>query len=354
MAPWPCRGHRGTVARRSQALGYTMEFGRTEAQPALYCAVFNACEAADRNALQRNQRLAVLSASATYSRTDDPVDPSTGVAGRAEVRYASKYVGAEANLQFSRVTLDGSVYTPLGPDIVFAARLRLGIVLGPTFSLSQTATFVPPQERLFAGGPTTVRGFRQNELGPSVYIPSGYDTVLVDGTPAPAPGPNDTVYFRADPELVGERSVPTGGNTMLVGNAELRIASPIFANLLTWTLFTDVGELWNRGTGVPGLDSRSLKWTPGVGIRLRTPIGFLRADMAYNAYTRPGGAAYFDAPILAGGALYCVSPGNTLPVTLQGGTLTQASGGCPATYAPGTSRGFFGRWTPSIAIGQAF
>ncbi len=344
----------GTVSRRSQALGYTVEYGRTEAQPALYCAVFNACEAADRNALQVNQRLAVLSASTTYSRTDDPVDPRHGVNGRAEVRYASKYVGAESSLQFSRLTLDGSVYTPLGSDVVFAARLRLGIVLGPTFSLSQAANFVPPQERLFAGGPTTVRGFRQNELGPSVYIPSRFDTVRVDGTPAGAVGPTDTVYFRADPALVGERAVPTGGNTMLVGNAELRITSPFLVNLLTWTLFTDVGELWNRGTGVPGLDSRALKWTPGVGIRLRTPIGFLRADLAYNAYARPGGAAYFDAPVAAGGALYCVSPGNSLPVTLQGGVLLQAEGRCPASYAPGTQRGIFGRWTPSIAIGQAF
>lgn len=350
----------GTVAltrsspRRAQALGYTLEYGRTEAQPALYCAVFNACVSADRDALQRNQRLAMVSASTNYQDTDNPVDPRSGVAGRAEVRYASRFVGSEASLQFSRLTLDGSLYTPLGPDVVLAARLRLGIVLGPRFTLSEAAAFVPPQERLFAGGPTTVRGFRQNELGPSVYIPAGFDTVRADGTPAGAIGPTDTVYFRADPDLVGQRAVPTGGNTLLVGNAELRIASPFLANLLTWTLFTDVGELWNRGVGVPGLDSRSLKWTPGAGIRLRTPIGFLRADLAYNPYARPGGAAYFDAPVAAGGALYCVSPGNLVPVTLQSGELAQGSGSCPATYAPGTPRGIFGRWTPSIAIGQAF
>ena len=343
-----------SVPRRSRAIGYTLEYGRTEAQPALYCAVFNACESADRNALQSNQRLAVLSASTNYENTDNPVDPHRGVAGRAEARYASRFVGSEASLEFSRLTLDGSFYTPLGRDIVFAARLRLGIVLGPSFSLNEAAAFVPPQERLFAGGPTTVRGFRQNELGPSVYIPSGFDTVRVDGTPAGAIGPTDTVFFRADPALVSQRAVPTGGNTLLVGNAELRIASPFLTNLLTWTLFADVGELWNRGAGVSGLDSRSLKWTPGAGIRLRTPIGFLRADLAYNPYIRSGGAAYFDAPVSAGGALFCVSPGNALPVTMQSTGLAQASGPCPATYSPSTQRGLFGRWTPSIAIGQAF
>jgi outer membrane protein insertion porin family/translocation and assembly module TamA len=343
-----------SAPRRNHALGYTLEYGRTEAQPALYCAVFNACESADRAALQRDQRLAVLSASTSYERTDDPVDPTRGIVGRAEVRHASSLVGAESTLGFSRVTLDGSTYLPIGPDVVFAARLRLGVVFGQTFALGNVATFVPPQERLFAGGPTTVRGFRQNELGPSVYIPTAYDTVRVDGSPAGAIGVNDTVFFRSNPDLVGQRAVPTGGNTMLIGNAELRITSPFLSDILKWTLFADVGELWNRGVGVRGLEFRSLKWTPGAGFRLRTPIGYLRADLAYNGYSRPGGAAYFDAPVAAGGALYCVSPRNALPVTLQGDALIQASGSCPSTFAPGAQRGLFGRWTPSIAIGQAF
>lgn len=343
-----------SAPRRLHNFGYTLEFGRTEAQPALYCAVFNACEAEDRNRLQRDQRLAVLSASTSYERTDDPTDPSEGVVGRAELRYASRFVGAEAGLEFSRVTLDGATYLPLGPDIVFAARLRLGAVFGPTFRLGEVAQFVPPQERLFAGGPTTVRGFRQNELGPSVYIAAGYDTVNTSGAPVGTVAPGDTVFLRVNPELGGQRAVPTGGNTMLVGNAELRFTSPFLSDILRWTLFTDVGELWNRGAGVPGLGFRSLKWTPGAGIRLRTPIGYLRADLAYNPYNRSRGAAYFDTPVAAGGALFCVSPGNTLPATLENGQLVQAGGSCPGSFAPSIGRGFFGRWTPSIAIGQAF
>jgi len=344
------------IARRSNAFGYSLEYGRTEAQPALYCAVFNACEAADRAALQRNQRLAVLSASTAIELTDNAVDPRRGFIGRAEVRHASGIVGADASLRFTRLTLDGSAYLPLGTDVVLALRARAGIVLGPTFTLGEVAQFVPPQERLFAGGPTSVRGFRQNELGPAVYIPSAYDTVNADGSQAGAPAAGDTVYFRADPDAVGQRAVPTGGNTMLVGNAELRIVSPFLPSLLSWTLFADVGELWNRDAGVAGLGFRSLKVTPGAGIRIRTPIGYLRADLAYNPYVRAGGAAYFDAPVAAPwrGALFCVSPGNSLPVTLDDDALVQGAGNCPASYVPGKPRGFFGRWTPSIAIGQAF
>src|SRR5690606_7226753 len=186
-------------------------------------------------------------------------------------------------------------YTPLGPDVVFAMRLRVGAVLGPSFTFSEAARFVPPQERLFAGGPTTVRGFRQNELGPLVYIPTAFDTVRADGSPGTLPaGPNDTVYFRATPGEVGQRPVPTGGNSLLVGNAELRMTSPFLPSLLRWTLFADFGEVWNRGGAQRGLGFERLRVTPGFGVRIRTPVGYLRADLGYNGYQRSGGAAYFD------------------------------------------------------------
>lgn len=348
-----------SLPRRSHGVAYSLEYGRTEAQPALFCAVFNACELVDRQSLQQLQRLAVLSASSTYERTDNPLDPSRGVVARIEARHASDIVGADAALEFSRFTADGSVYMPLGRDAVFAARLRVGLVLGPSFSLGDAARFVPPQERLFAGGPTTVRGFRQNELGPSVYIPTAYDTVHADGSPASLPaGPNDTVYFRADPARVGQRAVPTGGNTLVVANAELRLTSPFLPSRLQWTLFADVGEVWNRGVSAGALGFRSLRLTPGMGVRIRTPVGFLRADLAYNPYRRAGGAAYFDAPVAEGGALYCVSPGNTLPITssADGVTprVTQADGPCPSRFRPPQPGSFFSRITPSIAIGQAF
>lgn len=342
------------VNRRSTSMGYSLEFGRTEAQPALYCAVFNACETADRAALQRDVRLAVVSASQLWDGTDDALDPSRGSVLRAEYRFSSPYIGSEQDLEFNRVTLDGSRYFALGGDVVLALRLRLGAVFGGNFSFTRRIGFVPPQERLFAGGPTSVRGFRQNELGPAVYIPTRYDTVSTSGAQVSTISPGDTVYLRADAAEVNERAVPTGGNSMVVGNAELRITSPFLPTILKGTLFMDVGELWNRRTGVRGLGFKQLKWTPGFGLRVRTPIGYLRADLAYNAYPLSSGAAYFDAPVSAGGALFCVSPTNTLPVTRQGTVLTQEQGTCPGSYLPARRTGFFGRWTPSIAIGQAF
>ena len=214
---------------------------------------------------------------------------------------------------------------------------------------------MPPQERLFAGGPTTVRGFAQNELGPALYIPAAYDTVrasgIIGGNPA---DPRDTVYFRARADSGNSRTVPTGGNALIVANVEVRWRSPFLPSVIQWTAFTDVGEVWNRGSAGSNVGFSSLRWTPGIGVRVRTIIGFLRLDVAYNPYQRSEGAAYFDAPTAAGGALLCVSPGNTLRVTSTGRVLTQESGSCAATYQPPRETSFFRRLTPSISIGQAF
>ena len=89
--------------------------------------------------------------------------------------------------------------------------------------------------------------------------------------------------------------------------------------------------------------------------RSSTLIGFIRMDVAHNPYARAPGAAYFDAPLAQGGALFCVSPGNTLRVTANGsGQLTQAAGSCPAAFQPSRESSFFRQLTLNVSIGQAF
>ncbi len=349
-----------STMRRSQNGSYTLEYGDTKSSPAFLCAVFNACGDADQAALLRRQRLAVLGVSFTEERTDNPTNPGRGTVLRGEVRHASNAVGSDSRLQFTRLTLDGAAYLPLGTDVVLAARLRVGAVLGPTFQASVGDAYVPVQERLYAGGATTVRGFRQNELGPVVYNTAAYGTVRADGTPGGDPAdPTQVVYFRAEPSVAGARAIPTGGNAMLVANLEARVRSPVLADVLQLAFFADAGRVWNRGTAVK-LNLGAVQWTPGAGVRVRTLVGLIRVDVGYNPYERAAGAAYFDAPISAGGQLFCVSPGNALRVTKSGETssglavLSQAPGSCPATFTPPRERSFVRRLVPQISIGQAF
>jgi outer membrane protein assembly factor BamA len=234
--------------------------------------------------------------------------------------------------------------------VTLTAHVRGGVVQGRG-SGGGVGSFIPPQERLYAGGPTTVRGFRQNELGPAVYIVSGYTPVTENGI---------TVY-RTDATTTTERIVPTGGNTLVLGNLEAQIPSPFAPQLLQFAAFADGGRLWNRGAttvdGVSALNDPPVKITPGLGVRVASPFGAIRIDFGYNPYAYPAGAAYFNAPLQAGVApLYCVSPGNRLVVRAAtgGAPAAQESGACPGTFRPARRSGLLGRLNPSIWIGQAF
>lgn len=342
------------TATGTQTAGYSIEYGRTEAQPALLCAVFNACIEADREAFGRLQRLGVASVSWSRESADNPSNPTRGSVLRVDVRTAGGWTGSDSHLRFTKALGDASFYLPLPGSVVLAARVRVGAVVGSTLSLGSDAAYVPPQERLFAGGPTTVRGFRQNELGPVVYIPTSYDTVHADGRRGGNPAnPADTVYFRAHSDS-GQRTIPTGGNTLFVAMLEARLPSPVLPELLQFAAFADVGEVWNRGAEGTSLGFNSLMVTPGIGVRVQTLIGFVRLDWAYNPYQRPAGSAYFDTSVASGGALFCVSPENTLRVTSAGGAAQQTAGACPATFRPTRSSTFLGRTNLSFSIGQAF
>lgn len=333
------------------ALTYRLEYGQTEAQPALFCAVFRACERAAREQLQQRQRLAVASGTLTRDRSQSELGlafgPTRGTIVRTEYRHASPYIGSDANLYFNTARGDASAYWRLSTRGVLAARLRVAGVFGQQLSLEAARQYVPQEERLYAGGPGTVRGFRQNELGPTVYVVQRLDSVFL----------GERWYYQVTPATVESQPVPTGGNTLFVGNLEYRWISPFLPRYLQWALFTDVGEVWNR-SGRSGLDYRNVKWTPGAGMRVSTPVGAIRVDVGYNPYSRPPGAVYFNAPpdVEGNAPVYCLSPGNRLRISPRagGGNPEQEGGTCPATFQPPEPQGFFRRLTFNFSIGQAF
>ena len=197
-----------------------------------------------------------------------------------------------------------------------------------------------------------MRGFRQNELGPAVYIESAFEETTENGQ----------TYYRVSDKTQTERVVPTGGNTLVVGNLEAQWPSPIAPRLLQLAAFADGGRLWNRGSTVQGVQLTSngpiVKITPGAGVRVASPFGAIRIDFGYNPYDLPAGAAYYNAPLQAGVApLYCVSPGNRLAVRasdVSGAPAVQDAGVCPSSFRPARRSGILGRLNPSIWIGQAF
>ena len=336
-------------ARTPVTFGYTMDFGRTESQPALFCAVFNLCTAEERDRVQRNQRLAVVNATVVHDASNDPIAPTAGSIARFEVRHASPLVLSDTGLQFNTVLGEISRYVPIGGGNVLAMHLRSGFVFGRGF---QTNTgFIPPQERLYGGGPSSVRGFAQNELGSDTYIAASYDTVTVTDS-----GGHTNTYFRYQGTGKPKRVVPVGGNSLVVGNLELRLRSPFLSDLLQFGLFVDAGDVWNRGDNALG--GYQIKVTPGVQVAALTPIGPVRVVVGYNPYRQSAGPLYYESTNDTG-ALPCVAPGNTLRVTADPTstpshpTLVQVAGTCSG-YRPPATASFSSRLTFGLAIGQAF
>ncbi len=341
-------------------LAYSLEYGRTEAPPALECALFSKCDAQSRAFIEKNRRLAVASAHLDRVRTDNPLNPRDGTILRFDVRTAFRELGSDSALQFTKLLGDASFYRPLSSNVTFAARLRIGTVLGRTLSFADSAGFIPPEERLYAGGPTSVRGFQQNNLGDLIYI--------AESDPRRVAGNGDTVYFELgatrDSQAV-RRVVPVGGTSLVVANFELRLRSPLFPELLQYTFFADAGDVWQRGTEIgsrthkaSALFLNGLKWTPGIGVRVFTPVGPFQANVGYNPFPQPPGAIYWDAPNTQGLALYCVTPGNRIPATpnpTNGNVLEQdVTRSCPATFTPERPMGFLRRLTFTFSIGSDF
>lgn len=319
-------------------LSYRVEYGRTTAAPAVFCQLFNRCALADIQRLQQNGSLHVFGASLLRDRTDQLLDPSNGNQLRLELRSGTTSLDTANGTRFSRTLIEGSVYKTVGSS-TFAARLQMAAVLDG-FSTRGSTAYVPPEERLYAGGPNSVRGYNQNLLGPVVYIVDTFTvrTVDVDGTP--------TQVYQADTSAHSRvrQYSPTGGNTLIVANAEWRLRLPSFGGRIQLATFVDAGQVWNRPQ--QRFTLADLRVTPGAGVRVRSPIGPLRVDVAYNGYASTRGSAYY---VGGDAVLRCVSPDNTL----QQGVI-QPGDSCEPNYSPSSSNSLFSKLRFNFSIGQAF
>ena len=347
---------RDLADRTSLRVGYTIEYGKTEAQDAALCALFNRCDRESRDVILRLATLGVASATIARIRTDNVVSPTRGTAIRAEVRTsASELLGTDSAFFFNKGTGDVAYYFPLTRRSVVALRLRAGTVLGRRLRLTDPTGLIPTQERLYAGGPTSVRGFQQNELGKVVYIArrANVDSLVI---PATATEPTTFQYFvSSNPDSLAspDRTVPLGGNSLVVVNAELRLRLPfLLPDILQFTPFIDGGNVWTRTIG----GRERLKWTPGLGVRAQTFIGPVQLNVGHNDYQREPGPIYFNPDVATLACASPVSTGNTIRYFRDGdGQLKQLDPAleCPA-YSPPSRRSFWQKLTFTVSIGSDF
>lgn len=132
-------------------------------------------------------------------------------------------------------------FVPVG-HVVVAARARLGSTFGD----------VAPSARLFSGGASRHRGFSERKLAPSAFG-------LVED------------------QL---RSIPYGGGALIETGVEARVRVMSIKDMpLGAVAFLDGGDVTeNRGELALG----DLHWAAGLGLRLHTIVGPVRADVGYR------------------------------------------------------------------------
>jgi outer membrane protein assembly factor BamA len=287
------------------SLTFEVERGRTRASDYFFCIAFEVCSREDIALLENSRWSNSLGLGLTQNRVRLDPFPSGGHQFRAGIDYASSFLGSED--EYLRVSADGVIHREIRDDLVLSLRLAGGTFL--TGILNTQSGYIPPERRFYGGGPTHVRGFRFNELGPTVYIAR--------------PRRTDDDGFDVD-------TVPssTGGTRSILASAELTSRLPFGPPALRGAVFVDAGQVWESRDSLatrPGL-----RITPGVGARFASPVGPLRFDVAYNPYgAEPG-------------PLYGINErGELVPMPLI------------PRYRPTEGRGFFRRLVVQLSLGNA-
>ena len=258
-------------------LTYRIASSRTIADAATFCVSFDRCDVAVVNVLSSSKRLASLGVSLTDIHTNSPIDPTAGHALTADALTAARALNSE--LVFSKLVGDAALYRPLTRRWVLVLRLRAGAIGTGVSTVADSAIrFVPPEERFYLGGPSTVRGYGRNAMGPVVYVAGDPSRITQDSAGS---------VTACD----GCRISPLGASAMTLANAELRLPSPVWPSRLRLAAFVDAGQLWQQ-TDDRGLVPTGLRVTPGMGVRFATPLGPMRFDVGYNGREGQCGPVY--------------------------------------------------------------
>ena len=334
-------------------LGYRPERTRLDAEDLIFCVNFTTCQAADIRILRDPHWLAPLTGTFARDGSNSLFAPNRGSIFRLESEYAAAATGSEFG--YARLVAEFTNYRELTRGLVLATRVRPG--WATSLNEPGRGLGLHPQKRFFAGGPNSVRGFGQYQLGPSVLKIDALGNLLSADEASEFPG-CDAQTINAgtcDVQALARKAAdkfeihPVGGAAALEGSTELRF--PVLSNRLQGALFVDFGQVWSEAKSLRLSD---VVVTPGAGLRYFSAIGPIRVDLGYNTQgTRTLSVLTNKLCLKAEDPCTpdSIKPGVTYTKDqLQNsGTLTRLS-----DVAFGESRGFFDRIQLHFSIGQAF
>ena len=210
--------------------------------------------------------ISMLAATILRDTRSDVLDPDHGTFLALENDFAARAYGSEVGFAKTYVQAFWFHLVPSQRRMVLAMAARVGAahgfprsvsrldargapMLGPDgHALIDVVEDLPASERFFAGGDTTVRGFSLDRLG--------------------------------DKATVAGNGFPTGGNGVVVLNAELRVAALRGFQAVG---FFDAGNVFLKASS---FDVTNLRPAAGFGVRYKSPIGPIRVDWGFNLKPR--------------------------------------------------------------------
>ncbi|MBU1693606.1 MAG: autotransporter assembly complex protein TamA [Verrucomicrobia bacterium] len=172
--------------------------------------------------------------------SNDLLDPTRGT--RWTLLGSPSYDLLNHDMAFLRVQATAAGYWRIAkrPLLVLAGRLAAGSLLGPS------RNDVPADERFYAGGGGSIRGYAYQEVGP-----------------------------------LDDENDPVGGRSLLESSLELRWRA---MERMGFVLFADGGTAFEET--VPDFDER-FRWGAGAGWRYYLSFGLVRFDVAVPLDKRP-------------------------------------------------------------------
>jgi outer membrane protein insertion porin family len=176
-----------------------------------------------------------LTVSLRYDTRDNFFAPARGLYGEWINEVAGALLGGTNS--FTRTVIRGKTFVSVARATVLGSSVEMGWIgfLGGTDS-------IPFNERFYAGGPVSLRGFNYQSVGP-----------------------------------LAQTGTPLGGRYKLVWTV-LEIRQVLY-KMFGAAAFFDLGNVWSDADAINLSDLRT---AAGIGLRAGTPIGIVRVDFAVN------------------------------------------------------------------------
>jgi len=171
----------------------------------------------------------------TRNSTDSRFYPTKGWQLDGHITYMG--LGFRSRFHYIMNEMGLVRYYELDEDWILAGKLRLG------FIRPLRGEETPIEDRFLLGGASSLRGWGRHQISP-----------------------------------VNQEGKPIGGNSMLESSLELRF--PLY-DILSGVVFTDVGNVWREAFQY---QPRDLRYDAGAGLRVHTPVGPVRLDLAIPVF----------------------------------------------------------------------